>query len=99
MIICLPLSISETEGAKITQQLILDFFQRNSKLESNEQYYWCDKVPENGQTTSPEELETDAKREASPDVVSLHEKNGFVTGTKLGTTNNFLLLQPKILLQ
>jgi len=27
------------------------------------------------------------------------EKNGFVTATKLGTTNNFLLLQPKILLQ
>jgi len=26
------------------------------------------------------------------------EKNGFVTATKLGTTNNFLLLQPKILL-
>jgi len=28
------------------------------------------------------------------------EKNGFVTATKLGTTNDFfLLLQPKILLQ
>jgi len=26
-------------------------------------------------------------------------KNGFVTATKLGTTNEFLLLQPKILLQ
>jgi len=26
-------------------------------------------------------------------------KNGFVTATKLGTTNDFLLLQPKILLQ
>jgi len=26
-------------------------------------------------------------------------KNGFVTTTKLGTTNKFLLLQPKILLQ
>jgi len=27
------------------------------------------------------------------------EKEGFVTATKLGTTNIFLLLQPKILLQ
>jgi len=27
------------------------------------------------------------------------EKNSFVTPTKLGTTNIFLLLQPKILLQ
>jgi len=27
------------------------------------------------------------------------EKYGFVTATKLGTTNEFLLLQPKILLQ
>jgi len=31
-----------------------------------------------------------------PSVVS--EKNSFVTATKLGTTNNYLLLQPKILL-
>jgi len=29
----------------------------------------------------------------------VHGKNGFVTATKLGTTINFLLLQPKILLQ
>jgi len=28
-----------------------------------------------------------------------HGKNGFVTATKLGTTNEFLLLQSKILLQ
>ena len=27
------------------------------------------------------------------------EKNGFVTATKLGTTNNFLLLKQQILLQ
>jgi len=27
------------------------------------------------------------------------EKNGFVTATKLGTTNNFFSLQPKIFLQ
>jgi len=30
---------------------------------------------------------------------SFTEKNSFVTATKLGTTNKFLLLQPKILLQ
>jgi len=31
---------------------------------------------------------------------ALHgKKNGFVTATKLGTANKFLLLQPKILLQ
>jgi len=30
---------------------------------------------------------------------SLHGKNGFGTATKLATTNKFLLLQPKILLQ
>jgi len=30
---------------------------------------------------------------------SFTEKNGFVTATKLGTTSNFLLLQPKILLR
>ena len=29
----------------------------------------------------------------------LHGKKGFVSATKLGTTNNFLLLQPKISLQ
>jgi len=28
-----------------------------------------------------------------------HGKNDFVKATKLGTTNEFLLLQPKILLQ
>jgi len=28
-----------------------------------------------------------------------HGKNGFVTAIILGTTNNFLFLQPKILLQ
>jgi len=33
-------------------------------------------------------------------TISITEKNGFVTPTKLGTTNNFfLLLHPKILLQ
>jgi len=30
---------------------------------------------------------------------SMHGKNGFVTATKLGTTNEFFLLHPKILLQ
>jgi len=30
---------------------------------------------------------------------SEHGKNGFVTATKLGTTNDFLSLEPKILLQ
>jgi len=34
-----------------------------------------------------------------PKVSFLHGKNGFVAVTKLGTTNTFLLLQPKMLLQ
>jgi len=33
------------------------------------------------------------------DKSNVHGKNGFVTATKLGTTNEFLLLQRKLLLQ
>jgi len=33
------------------------------------------------------------------EIVLFHGTNGFITVTKLGTTNTFLLLQPKILLQ
>jgi len=37
--------------------------------------------------------------ELSLHLVELHGNNGFVTATKLGRTNKFLLLQPKILPQ
>jgi len=43
----------------------------------------------------------DSFRDFTLDNIAAHEhgKNGFVTATKLGTKNIFLLLQPKILMQ
>jgi len=52
-----------------------------------------------GNSTSDLNCRSIAKSEGSQFIaITQHEKNGFVTATKLGTTKK-MLLQPKILLQ